>query len=71
MAGFFFYAIYNRGNFIVRLLPCYGVLSASMVPWWSVMILWVTTRPNPTDSTILPEALIIAWVRKMIDMIWI
>ena len=42
--------IYNRGNFIVKVLPCYGVLSASMVPWWSDMILWVTTRPNPMAS---------------------
>ena len=43
-------AIYNRGKFIVKVLPYFGVLSASMVPWWPNMILWVTTSPNPIDQ---------------------
>jgi hypothetical protein len=43
-------AIYNRGKFIVKVLPYLGLLSASMVPWWSNMILGVTTRPNPMAS---------------------
>ncbi len=45
--------IYNRGNFIVKVLPCPGVISASMVPWWSVMIFWVTARPNPMAGNYL------------------
>ena len=34
----------------MKVLPCYRVLSASMVPWWSVMILSVTAKPNPIAS---------------------
>ena len=42
--------IYNRSNFIVKVLQCRGVLSVSMVFWWSVMILWVTATPIPMAS---------------------
>jgi hypothetical protein len=42
--------IYNRGNFIVKVLPFFGVLSAPIVSWWSVLILWVTARSNPMAS---------------------
>jgi hypothetical protein len=63
--------IYNCGNFIVKVLPCYGVLSVSMVPWWSVMIFWVTARANPMDSKYLAKPESSQYFKQIIDMIWI
>jgi hypothetical protein len=61
--------IYNRGNFIVKVLPCYGVLSASMVPWWSVMIFLVTARPNPMAGNYLATNETSQYFRRVADKV--
>src|SRR5208337_3292738 len=41
------------GNLTVKMLPASGAVSTSMVPPWSVMILWTTASPKPVPFSLV------------------